>query len=461
MAHHNAFLYPAHEAQSYGVNTFFKALSSGLQFQSRLASMAEMFVPTPFAAFAKNYLFATHDMAHRFAKTYAKPAFGLVKTEIDGKPVPVSQETALERPFCHLLHFNRATKRNDPKLLIVAPMSGHHATLLRDTVARMLPAHDVYITDWQDARDVPLAAGRFGLDEYAAYVKEFIEHLGANTHVMAVCQPTVPVMMAVALLAAEKSKAQPLSMTLMGGPLNPRAAQTQVTSLADEKPIGWFRENLIGRVPLRYTGAGRLVYPGFIQLFSFIEMNRRKHISSHFDMFRTMVNGEHEKADKIKKFYDEYLAVCDIPAEFYLDTVEKIFIENRLARGVLTWRGKKVDLSAISKTAMFTIEGERDDISAPGQTVAGHALCTELKPDMHYHLLQKEAGHYGIFNGKLWRADIAPRVTGFIRAIGTRAGQKYAAAQDGIMPVQYPLKEKIKPSARKPVKKTARTQRKG
>jgi poly(3-hydroxybutyrate) depolymerase len=443
MKKHNALLYPAHEAHRFGVNAFFKTLTAGLQFHSTLASMAELFtLNMPYSSMVKDYFFATHEMSHRFAKSYVKPAFGLHQTQIAGKKVPVAQETVVEKPFCRLLHFRRDVKRNDPKLLIVAPMSGHHATLLRDTVAQMLPAHDVYITDWQDARDVPLSAGAFGLDAYVDYVKSFIETLGKDVHVMAVCQPTVPVMIAVAVLAGEKSPVQPLSMTLMGGPLNPQAAETKVTSFADAKSIGWFRENLIARVPLTYKGAGRLVYPGFMQLFSFIEMNRRKHIESHFDMFRTLLNGEHDKAEKIKKFYDEYLAVCDIPAEFYLQTVEKIFIENQLANGTLEWHGKKVDLKTIAKTAMFTIEGENDDISAPGQTVAGHGMCTGLAGNQHFHLLQKGAGHYGIFNGRLWRAEISPRVTGFIREIGKRHKRAYDAADNSIPPPAYRPKTK-------------------
>ncbi|MBI1214262.1 MAG: polyhydroxyalkanoate depolymerase [Alphaproteobacteria bacterium] len=445
MKRHNALLYPAHEAQRYGLNTFFKTLRAGLHLHSTLASMAELCTfNLPYASMVKDYLFATHEMTHRFAKAYVKPAFGLHQVEIAGKKVSVQEETILEKPFCHLLHFKRETRRNDPKLLIVAPMSGHHATLLRDTVAQMLPAHDVYITDWLDARDVPMSAGPFGLDDYVAYVKEFIEALGPKLHVMAVCQPTVPVMIATALLAAEKSPAQPLSMTLMGGPLNPQAAETKVTSFADQKHLGWFRENLIASVPLKYRGAGRLVYPGFMQLLSFIEMNRRKHVSSHFDMFRTMINGEHEKAGKLKKFYDEYLAVCDIPAEFYLDTVDRIFIRNELARGVLEWRGQRVNLQAVTKTAMFTIEGEKDDISAPGQTVAGHVMCGGLKKNMHYHLLQEGAGNYGIFNGRLWQGEISPRVTGFIRHIGKRNGLKYAPAPNAVAPAPWPARKKAR-----------------
>ncbi|MBI1214263.1 MAG: polyhydroxyalkanoate depolymerase [Alphaproteobacteria bacterium] len=454
MTKHNPILYPAHEAQRSGIKTYFNALAAGLNFQTAVVSMAEMygFAPKPYAELTKNFLTAAEEMTERFAKEYTKPAFGLDTTETGGKTVRVTEETIKDKDFGKLVHFKRETDRNDPKVLLVAPMSGHHATLLRDTVAALLPDHDVYITDWKDARDVSMEKGDFGLDDYIDYVKEFIKAVGPETHVMAVCQPTVPVLAAVSRLAEEKSDCQPLSMTLMGGPLDTRAASTEVTKLAESKDIDWFEENLIGKVPEKYEGRGRLVYPGFVQLFSFMSMNPEKHAQSHIDMFNSLMKGNREKAEKIKDFYDEYLAVCDLPAKFYLETVKKVFIDHELPRGLLTHHGDKVDPAAIRQTALFTVEGEKDDISAPGQTLAVRGMCKNIAAGSRFHYLQPDAGHYGIFNGHHWREEIAPRITGFIRETGKRRGLAYTAPNNAIAPEAYapPAAPDKKPRRRKP-----------
>lgn len=448
MRKHNPLLYPAHEAQRFGLKAYFNALSAGLAFQEAMTNMAEAYglAPKSYADLTRDILSASHEMSERFAKDYTKPEFNLKETQIGGKAVTVTEEIVEDKAFGSLLHFKRDTDRDDPKLLIVAPMSGHYATLLRDTVAEMLPNHDVYITYWKDARSVPLSKGDFGLDDYIDYVKGFIEKIGPGAHVMAVCQPTVATLAAVSLLAEEKSPCQPLSMTLMGGPLDTRAAETEVTKLAKSKPIEWFEENLIGQVPANYKGAGRMVYPGFVQLFSFMAMHPEKHIQSHMDMFQHLMEGNIDKADKIKAFYDEYLAVCDLPGKFYLETVEKVFIDQQLAKGTLEHDGKRIKPAAIGKTALFTVEGEKDDISAPGQTTAAHKMCKGLKPDQKFHYLQPGVGHYGIFNGKSWRDEIAPRITGFIRDIGAKNGQHYAPASKCTKPKPFaPVQDNLPP----------------
>ncbi|TAL34540.1 MAG: polyhydroxyalkanoate depolymerase [Alphaproteobacteria bacterium] len=446
-------LYPAHEAQRFGLKTYFNALSAGLAFQEAMLAMQEMYglAPKPYADLAKDILSASHEMSERFAKDYTKPEFNLKETQVDGKAVTVTEEIIEDRAFGSLLHFKRDTNRNDPKLLIVAPMSGHYATLLRDTVAEMLPNHDVYITDWKDARDVPLSKGEFGLDDYIGYVKGFIEKIGPGAHVMAVCQPTVATLAAVSLLAEEKSPCQPVSMTLMGGPLDTRAAKTEVTKLAESKPIEWFEENLIGQVPVHYKGAGRFVYPGFVQLFSFMAMHPEKHMQSHVDMFNHLMKGNHDKADKIKAFYDEYLAVCDLPGKFYLETVQKVFIDQQLAKGTLEYDGKLINPAAVKHTALLTIEGEKDDISAPGQTTAAHKMCAGLKLSQKFHYQQPGAGHYGIFAGSGWRDDIAPRITAFIREMAARHNLSYDLPSKSVMPETFaPLQDNTPRKAGKP-----------
>jgi poly(3-hydroxybutyrate) depolymerase len=455
MKKHNPLLYPAHEAQRFGLKSYFNALSAGLAFQETMVNLAQMYglAPKPYAELTKDILSASHEMSERLAKDYTKPEFNLNETQAGGKTVKVTEEIIEDKAFGSLLHFKRDTNRDDPKLLIVAPMSGHYATLLRDTVAEMLPNHDVYITDWKDARDVPLSKGDFGLDDYIDYVKDFLKKIGPGAHVMAVCQPTIATLAAVSELAAEKSPCQPLSMTLMGGPLDTRAAATEVTKLAESKPIEWFEENLIGQVPAHYKGAGRLVYPGFVQLFSFMAMNPEKHMQSHMDMFKHLTEGNWDKADKIKAFYDEYLAVCDLPGKFYLETVQKVFIDQQLAKGTLEHDGKLVKPAAIKHTALLTVEGEKDDISAPGQTTSAHKMCAGLKPDQKFHYLQPGVGHYGIFNGKGWRDEIAPRITGFIRDMGERNGITYDPASKSTLPDTFaPLQDNKLQKTRKPPK---------
>ncbi len=436
---HNKLLYPAIEARRLTLKATFNTMAAGLEFQKAMVNMAEMygFAPKPYAQLARDVINASQEMSGRFAKDYTKPEFDLNETEIGGKKVAVTEEIVNDKAFGALLHFKRDTDRNDPKLLIVAPMSGHFATLLRETVREMLPNHDVYITDWKDARGVPLTAGEFGLDEYIDYVKDFIKTIGPDTHVMAVCQPTIATMAAVAELAAEKSPVQPASMTLMAGPLDTRAAATKVTELAASKPIEWFQENMIGEVPSNYAGAGRLVYPGFVQLFSFMSMNPDSHNQKHIELYSNLLKGDVEKADKTKKFYDEYLAVADLPAKFYLDTVQKVFIDQQLAKGTLEHDGKRVDPSKIKNTALLTVEGGEDDISAPSQTTVAHKLASNLKADQKFHYLQAGVGHYGTFSGRGWREGIAPRITGFIREIGKQRGLDYDAASKSVVPENF------------------------
>jgi poly(3-hydroxybutyrate) depolymerase len=420
---HNKQLYPLHEAQRQGLKSYFNALAANLKWQVQMLEASAFFgiVPQPYTQKTRQLLDAAMEMSERFSRDYTKPAFNIAGA---------TEEVILDKDFGSLLHFKQEGSRNVPKVLIVAPMSGHYSTLLRETVAQLLPSHDVYITDWKDAKMVPLAKGDFGLDDYISYVKEFIETVGHDTHVVAVCQPTVATLAAIALLAEEKSEYQPLSMTLMSGPIDTRAAETEVTKLAQGKSIEWFEENMIAQVPDKYPGAGRLVYPGFLQLFSFMAMNPDKHMQSHINLFEHLSSGDHVKADKIKDFYDEYLAVCDLPAKFYLETVQKVFINQDLAKGMLTYRGKKIDLSSIHRTALLTVEGGKDDIAAPGQTFAAHALCSGLKDDQKSHYLQKDAGHFGIFSGHYWRNDICPQVTRFIRKIAARHGFEYEPVTD-------------------------------
>ncbi len=381
-------------------------------------------LPEPCRVLARD-IAASADLTARFGKDYSKPAFHLPVTTIDGCAVSVTEEKALEKPYGTLLHFRRDTPRNDPPVLIVAPMSGHYATLLRGTVEALLPDHDVYITDWRDARHVPKSQGTFGLEDYISYVRDFVTHLGPDTNVIAVCQPTVPVLAAVSLMAAEDDPCQPATLTLMGGPVDTRAAETAVTRFALQHDLNWFRNNVITQVPPWYAGAGQDVYPGFLQLTGFMAMNPDRHINAHTDLFDHLRRGDGEKADKIKEFYDEYLAVCDLSAPFYLDTIDQVFQRQTLAKGEMTWRGRPVDPCAIRKTALLTVEGALDDIAAPGQTSAAHGLCTGLTPEKHYHHLQPGVGHYGVFNGRHWRDEISMKIKGLIRNIAAGSGITY------------------------------------
>jgi poly(3-hydroxybutyrate) depolymerase len=349
------------------------------------------------------------------ALTHRRPPFCIDSVPTPAGPVAVSEAVAARTPFATLLHFRKAMADPGPRVLLVAPMSGHFATLLRDTVQTMLRDHDVYVTDWHNARDVPLAAGRFGLDDYTAHLIDFLAVLGAGAHAVAICQPCVSTLAAVALMAEVNHPATPRSVTLMAGPIDCRVAPTAVNRLATGKPIAWFERRLISSVPLRYAGALRRVYPGFVQLSAFMNMNLDRHVDSLRGYFDALVDGDVAKAEATREFYREYFAVSDLPAEFYLETVERVFQRCELAAGVMTWRGRRVDPAAIRRTALLTIEGERDDICALGQTLAAHDLCRALPPFLKTHYVQPGAGHYGVFSGKRWTGSIYPLVREVIR----------------------------------------------
>lgn len=349
-----------------------------------------------------------------------KPAFGLTETQVDGKTVAVHEEIVLQKPFGQLKHFVREGVEGGPKLLIVAPMSGHYATLLRGTVERMLPSADVYITDWRDAKLVPLSDGSFDLDDYIDYVIEFLEVVGrdgdARPHVLAVCQPSVPCYAAVALMNGDKHPNRPRTLTMMGGPIDTREAPTAVNTLATDRPLAWFEQNVVATVPMTYPGAGRRVYPGFLQLAGFMTMNLGSHLMSHWEMYKHLVAGDGESADATKDFYDEYRSVCDMDAPFYLQTVELVFQTHALPNGTMRHRGRRVDPAAITDTALLAIEGERDDISGLGQTKAALSLATGLPGKDKRYYMAPEVGHYGIFNGSKWRERIAPVLEEWIAA---------------------------------------------
>jgi polyhydroxyalkanoate depolymerase len=350
--------------------------------------------------------------------THARPPYAIDSVLSGNAMVPVREEVVLDMPFGNLLHFAKddvATPQ--PKMLVVAPLSGHFATLLRNTVQTLLHDHDVYITDWKNARDVPLSAGRFGFEDYVDYVIHFLQELGPKSHVLAVCQPCVPTLAAVALMADDKDPAQPRTMTLMGGPVDTRVAPTVVNTLANEKPIKWFEEKLISRVPFRYKGAGRRVYPGFLQLTAFMSMNMERHGDQHRKLYQLLADGETVEADKIKDFYEEYFAVLDMTAEFYLETVDQVFQRALLAKGEMIHRGRTVNPAAIQRTALLTVEGERDDICAVGQTAAAHTLCSSLRPHLKRHHLQPGVGHYGVFSGSKWEKQVYPQVRNLVLAM--------------------------------------------
>ena len=349
-----------------------------------------------------------------------KPEFGIETVRVGRKDVGVHEEIALRKPFGQLKHFVRDGVEDGPAVLIVAPMSGHYATLLRGTVERLLPKHDVYITDWRDAKLVPLGEGSFDLDDYIDYLIEFIELIGERNverpHLLAVCQPAVPAFAATALMAADKNRWRPKTLTMMGGPIDTRKAPTAVNTLATQRPFGWFEHNVIATVPMIYPGAGRKVYPGFLQLAGFMTMNLGSHLISHWEMFKHLVVGDEESADATRDFYDEYRSVCDMTAEFYLQTVDVVFQRHLLPKGDLKHRGKRVDPAAIRDTALLAIEGERDDISGIGQTRAALDIAPRVPAAKRQYFLARDVGHYGIFNGRKWREKIAPVVERFVAA---------------------------------------------
>lgn len=361
---------------------------------------------------------AGYELVHRIGKEYEKPAWGLNNTVINGVSVGVTEQVAAHRPFCNLIHFKREgseARPADPRILLVAPLSGHHATLLRATVKELLPDHEVYVTDWLDARMVPANQGSFHLNDYVVYLQDFMRLLGSDLHVMAVCQPTVPALAAVSLLYSAGETCTPRSLILMGGPIDARESPTQVNRLATTKSYSWFENNVITRVPVRYPGAGRAVYPGFLQHTGFIAMNPDRHMQSHYDFYLSLLEGDGDDAEAHRRFYDEYNAVLDMPAEFYLDTIKVVFQEYQLATGSWVIDGVRVDPSAIHSTALFTIEGELDDISGQGQTKAAQKLCSSVPKELRKHYVAPKCGHYGIFSGRRWRELICPKVKQFVR----------------------------------------------
>jgi poly(3-hydroxybutyrate) depolymerase len=402
-------LYDAYEVQR-----------SWLANASRVASMGAGWLNNPANPLSYGSMgpivAASLDVFAHAAASRGKPEFGIHQVKVGKKSVDVVEEVALRKPFGQLKHFRKVGLEGQPRLLIVAPMSGHYATLVRGTVERMLPKHDVFITDWSDAKLVPLSEGGFDLDDYVDYLVEFLETMGPGSHVLAVCQPAVPAYAAIALMNVDKHPCRPKSLTMMGGPIDTRQAPTAVNTLATQRPHAWFQRNVIATVPMIYAGAGRKVYPGFLQLAGFMTMNLGNHLISHWEMFKHLVEGDDEGADATREFYDEYLSVCDMAAEYYLQTVDVVFQRHLLPKGEFMHRGRFVDPKAIKDTALLAIEGERDDISGVGQTRAALDLASKLSPARKHYLLAKGVGHYGIFNGRKWREQIAPVVEKFIAA---------------------------------------------
>jgi poly(3-hydroxybutyrate) depolymerase len=361
---------------------------------------------------------AAMELLSNAGMSHHRPEFGIRTVTIEGKEVPISEEILTSDPFCKLLHFRKETARAEPRILVVAPLSGHFATLLRGTVQTLLPDHDVFLTDWVNARNVPLLHGRFGLDDFVDLVIRFIRLLGPRIHIMAVCQPSVPVLAAVSLLAGAGDPCQPASMILMGGPIDPMANPTEVNRFAKAHSIDWFERTVITAVPARYPGAFRRVYPGFLQLAGFLSMNLDRHVAAHWEMFRSLVRGDGDTAAATRAFYKEYSSVMDLPADFYLDTIKRVFHDHDLPEGRLRVRGNRVEPAAIERSALMTVEGGRDDICGPGQTVAAHRLCSRIPAARKFHHLQPKVGHFGVFHGRRWEMETYPKVAAFIRAHG-------------------------------------------
>jgi len=407
-------LYQLYETQRAMLSPFAEFASASSKLYSHPLSP---FAHTPMA----DRVSAGLDLMHRLSKEYEKPQFSIGTANVGGVDVAVQQQVAMEKPFCRLLRFKRFTDnlqalsqmKEHPTVLIVAPLSGHHSTLLRDTVRALLRDHKVFITDWTDARMVPLDAGPFHLDDYVTYVQEFIRHIGPEVNVISVCQPTVPVLAAISLLASN-GEATPRTMTMMGGPIDARKSPTAVNNLAMNKSHNWFEHNVIYRVPVNYPGSGRAVYPGFLQHSGFVAMNPDRHLSSHYDYFLDLVRGDGDSADSHRDFYDEYNAVLDMPAEYYLDTIKTVFQDFALVNGTWHVNGQLVRPQDIKTTALLTIEGELDDISGAGQTRAAHDLCTGIAKTRQFHYDVVGAGHYGIFSGRRWREKVYPEVKQFI-----------------------------------------------
>jgi len=410
-------LYQLHEMQ----RTFLTPLMQWADASAKLFSNpVSPLAHTPFS----QRIAAGYELMYRLGKDYEKPAFEIDSVTVGNKEVRIVEHVVVTKPFCRLIHFKKDLSDkeigalNQPTVLLVAPLSGHHSTLLRDTVSALLQEHDVYITDWTDARMVPLSAGPFHLDDYIFYVQEFIRHLGPDLHVISVCQPTVPVLAAISLMATAKDPKLPKTMTMMGGPIDPRKSPTSVNNLATEKKFSWFENTVIYSVPPNYPGIGRKVYPGFLQHTGFIAMNPGRHAQSHREFYMHLVKGDDESAESHRKFYDEYNAVLDMPAEYYLDTIKTVFQDFSLPQG--TWKvgGQLVRPQDITTVALFTVEGELDDISGAGQTQAAHELCSNIPADMQQDFVAPGAGHYGIFSGRRWREMICPKIAEFIRKHG-------------------------------------------
>jgi poly(3-hydroxybutyrate) depolymerase len=386
-----------------------------VRLTSALTARAVGALPAPLAALpGARQLRAACDIVARARPTHWCPEWGIDAVAVGGREVEVRREPVLATPFATLQHFARPEVQGQPRVLVVGPMSGHFTTLLRPTIRTLLRDHDVVVLDWHNARDIPVEDGPFGLDEYIDHVMRALRHLGPDTHVVAVCQPAVPVLAAVSLLAADDDPAQPASLTLIAGPVDTRVNPSHVNELADKRPLSFFERWVIDTVPARHPGAGRRVYPGVVQLAAFMSMNPRRHLSQHLGLYRALVAGETATAATTRAFYDEYGAVMDVPAEFYLETLQRIFMEDHLPTGRFTWRGQHVDPGAITRTALLTVEGARDDMCSPGQTAAAHDLCTGIPAERHHHHLQEGVGHYGVFSGSRWEAEIYPVLREFI-----------------------------------------------
>ena len=422
-------LYQLYEAQRALMAPFSEFASASAKLYQHPLSM---FSHTPLA----QRVAAGFDLMHRLAKDYEKPAFGITGVTVNGVEVAVQQQVAIEKPFCRLLRFKRFTDepealtvmKGQPNVLVVAPLSGHHATLLRDTVKSLLQDHKVFITDWTDARTVPAEVGPFHLDDYVEYVQEFIRHIGPDVHVISVCQPTVPVLAAVSLMAS-RGEPTPRTMTMMGGPIDARKGPTAVNHLAVNKSHSWFENNVIFRVPQNFAGAGRRVYPGFLQYSGFVAMNPERHATSHYDYFQDLIRGDGDSADSHREFYDEYNAVIDLPAEYYLDTIKIVFQDFALVNGTWVVHGEPVRPQDITGTALLTIEGELDDITGGGQTRAAHDLCEGIPKARQFHYDVMGAGHYGIFSGRRWREKVYPEVKNFIARFDAEAQTKAGRPQ--------------------------------
>lgn len=402
--------------QLYNLHELQYAAIAPLRAMARMGKEAHRmpFSPLSYTHYGRS-MAATFELIERITNRYGKPTFDIHSVNVGGRNVKVEEERLARKPFGKLIHFKKRVREKQPKMLVVAPMSGHHATLLRGTVTDLLPHMDVYITDWKDARYVPAGKGEFRLETYIQYVIEFIKEVGPDVHLMAVCQPAVPVLAAAAILNEYDKKNAPLSMTLIGGPIDSRKSPTKVNELAKQRSLNWFERNVITTVPFNYPGFGRKVYPGFLQLTGFMSMNLERHVGEHMKLFKHLIQGDGDSAESHKKFYDEYLAVADLPAEFYLDCIDQVFQQHLLPRGKMKYQGKTVRPEAITKTALLTLEGELDDISGVGQTRAAHDICTGLPASKRQDYMQKGVGHYGIFNGRKYREFVVPIINEFVK----------------------------------------------